>query len=105
MSMPVRGWCLFIGSAIGCVIQIAQELARSPDVPADATWGSLAISSAVAACLVLAYEHDACPPPRLGKLPPLPRSCGMGTPRHPPVPHPPALLARSARGGLHRART
>jgi hypothetical protein len=69
MSMPVRVWCLFIGSAIGFVIQIAQELARSPDVPADATWGSLAISSAVAACLLLACEHDACPPSRPSPAP------------------------------------
>jgi hypothetical protein len=61
MSTRVRVWCLFIGSAIGFVIQIAQELARPPDVPADATWGSLALGWAVAACLLLACENDSCP--------------------------------------------
>jgi len=57
MSTRVRVWILFLASAIGLIIQIAQELPLPPGAPADTTWGGYAISSAVAACLLLAREQ------------------------------------------------
>ena len=56
MSMRVRVWCLFIGSAICLALQIAQELAQPPGVLGDQIWGGLAISWAVSVCLLLAYD-------------------------------------------------
>jgi hypothetical protein len=56
MSRRVYVWGLFIGSAIGLIIQIAQEMAQPLGVVGDYTWGGLAISWAVTACLILAHE-------------------------------------------------
>jgi hypothetical protein len=56
MATRVRVWCLFIGSAICLVIQIAKELALPPGMPADQTWGGIAISWAVSALVLLAHE-------------------------------------------------
>jgi hypothetical protein len=55
-STRVQVWCLFLGSAICLVLQIAQELALPPGEIGDTSWGAYATSWAVTACLLLAYE-------------------------------------------------
>jgi hypothetical protein len=56
MSTRVRVWCLSFGSVICLVIQIANESTLPPGEFGDQSWGALAISWAVLACLLLARE-------------------------------------------------